>query len=55
MVQTDLWDVLTHTQRYVAQHYAGAVTNDTKHRDLKNYIEKFIQDSRFRVEEFTDN
>ncbi len=54
MVKTDLWTVLDKTQAYISRYYATALTDESKHEDLQNYIEKFVLDGGFLVEGFTD-
>ena len=47
MVRTDLWTVLTETQKYISKYYALALTDESKHDELKSYIEKFILDNGY--------
>ena len=54
MVRCDLWTVLTETQKYISKYYAVALTDETKHDELKSYIEKFILDNGFIVEGFDE-
>ncbi len=54
MVKSDLWSVLDSTQAHISKYYASALTDKSKHEELKNYIEKFILDEGFIVEGHTD-
>ena len=45
MVRTDLWTALADTQKYISKYYATALTDESKHDQLKSYIEKFILDT----------
>lgn len=55
MVRTDLWTVLEKTQAHISKYYATALTDESKHEELKNYIEKFILDSGFLVNGYDDD
>lgn len=55
MVRTDLWKVLSETQAHISKYYATALTDESKHDELKNYIEKFILDSGYIVDGFDDD
>ena len=54
MVKTDLWEVLSATQRYISKTYASALTDENKREDLRYYIEKFVMDHGYIVDGFTD-
>lgn len=54
MVRCNLWDVLEKTQEHISKYYATALTDEDKRVELKNYIEKFVLDSGFIVEGYTD-
>ncbi len=54
MAQNELWEVITATQKYIAKNYAAALADESKHKDLKAYIEKFVYDNRSSVPGFTD-
>ncbi len=54
MVQADLWSIISQTQKHIAKNYAGLLTDENKHKDLRSYIEKFIQDQRASVKGFTE-
>ena len=49
MVRTDLWTALSDTQKYISKYYATALTDESKHEQLKSYIEKFILDTGYIV------
>ena len=55
MVRTDLWTVLTETQKYISKYYALALTDESKHDELKSYIEKFILDNGYIVENYDED
>ena len=42
MLKTDLWTVLSATQQYLTRNYASALTDESKHNQLRSYIEKYI-------------
>lgn len=54
MKHSDLWSVLAKTQQYISKYYASALTDESKHDQLKSYIEKYILDEGFLVDGFTD-
>lgn len=54
MVRTDLWSALTETQKYISKYYAIALTDESKHDELKSYIEKFILDNGFIVDGYDE-
>ena len=54
MVRIKLYDVLKLTQQHISKYYATALTDESKHEDLKSYIEKFILDNGYIVEGFSD-
>lgn len=54
MKHSELWSVLAETQQYISKYYATALTDESKHDQLKSYIEKFILDEGFLVDGFTD-
>ena len=54
MVRTDLWSALTETQKYISKYYAIALTDESKHDELKSYIEKFILDNGFIVDNYDE-
>ena len=55
MVRIKLYDVLKLTQQHISKYYATALTDESKHEDLKSYIEKYILDNGYIVEGFTDD
>ena len=55
MVRTDLWTVLTETQKYISKYYALALTDESKHDELKSYIEKFILDNGYIVDNYDED
>ena len=54
MERNNLWDVLALAQGHISKYYAGALTDESKREDLKNYIEKFILDGGYIVGNMTD-
>lgn len=54
MVRTDLWTALADTQKYISKYYATALTDESKHDQLKSYIEKFILDTGYIVSGFNE-
>lgn len=54
MRTSNLWDILSQTQKHISKYYATALTDESKREELKNYIEKFILDEGYLVEGFTD-
>ena len=54
MKHSDLWSVLAKTQQYISKYYASALTDESKHDQLKSYIEKYILDEGFLVDGLTD-
>ena len=42
MVRIKLYDVLKLTQQHISKYYATALTDESKHEDLKSYIEKYL-------------
>lgn len=55
MVRCDLWTVLTETQKYISKYYAVALTDESKHDELKSYIEKFILDNGYLVDGYDED
>lgn len=54
MRTSNLWDILSQTQKHISKYYATALTDESKREELKNYIEKFILDEGYLVDGFTD-
>ena len=54
MKRSNLWDVLSATQQFISKYYASALTDENKHSQLKDYIEKYILDEGFTVDGYTD-
>lgn len=54
MRMSNLWDILSQTQKHISKYYATALTDESKREELKNYIEKFILDEGYLVDGFTD-
>lgn len=50
---TDFWTLLRLTQEYISQHYAAALTDKNKLPQLKAYIDKYLRDNDFHVENLT--
>ncbi len=48
--QTDFWTLLKLTQEYVSQHYAAVLTDKNKLGQLKAYVDKYLRDSGYHVE-----
>ena len=40
MKHSDLWSVLAKTQQYISKYYASALTDESKHDQLKSYNER---------------
>lgn len=54
MRTSNLWDILSQTQKHISKYYATALTDESKREEIKNYIEKFILDEGYLVDGFTD-
>lgn len=50
---TDFWTLQRLTQEYISQHYAAALTDKNKLPQLKAYIDKYLRDNDFHVENLT--
>jgi len=50
---TDFWTLLRLTQEYISQHYAAALTDKAKLPQLKAYIDKYLRDNDYHVENLT--
>ena len=55
MLKTDLWTVLSATQQYLTRNYASALTDESKHNQLRSYIEKYILDNGYTVPDLRDD
>ena len=49
--QVNFWDLLKMTQEYVSSHYAAALTDKNKLSQLKSYIDKYLRDNDFKVDD----
>ncbi len=48
--QIDFWTLLKLTQEYVSQHYAAVLTDKNKLGQLKAYVDKYLRDNDYHVE-----
>ena len=48
----DFWTLLTLTQEYISEHYAAALTDKEKLSQLKAYIEKYLRDMDYIVQDY---
>ncbi|MBR6426676.1 MAG: hypothetical protein IKS28_02500 [Clostridia bacterium] len=48
--QIDFWTLLKLTQEYVSQHYAAVLTDKSKLNQLKAYVDKYLRDNDYHVE-----
>lgn len=51
--QIDFWTLLKLTQEFVSQHYASVLTDKSKMNQLKAYIDKYLRDNDYHVENLT--
>ena len=51
--QIDFWTLLKLTQEYVSQHYAAVLTDKSKLGQLKAYVDKYLRDNDYHVENLT--
>ncbi len=49
----DFWTLLKLTQEYISQHYAAALIDHEKNSQLRAYIDKYLRDNDYKVEEYT--
>ena len=49
----DFWTLLKLTQEYVSQHYAAVLTDKSKLNQLKAYVDKYLRDNDYHVENLT--
>lgn len=49
----EFWTLLRLTQEYISQHYASALTDKNKLNQLKSYIDKYLRDNDYHVENLT--
>ena len=54
MQNTDFWIVLQSAQKYISQNYASVLTDPNKLSQLKSYLEKYLWDQGFVVEQLSD-
>lgn len=51
--EIDFWTLLKLTQEYISQNYAAALTDKSKLGQLKSYIDKYLRDNDYKVENLT--
>lgn len=51
--EIDFWTLLKLTQEYISQNYATALTDKSKLGQLKAYIDKYLRDNDYKVENLT--
>ena len=51
--EIDFWTLLKLTQEYISQNYAAALTDKSKISQLKAYIDKYLRDNDYKVENLT--
>lgn len=51
--EIDFWTLLKLTQEYISQNYAAALTDKSKLGQLKAYIDKYLRDNDYKVENLT--
>ena len=51
--EIEFWTLLSLTQEYISQHYAAALTDNTKLSQLKSYIDKYLRDCDYQVKGIT--
>ena len=51
--QIEFWTLLRLTQEYISQHYASVLTDKNKLNQLKSYIDKYLRDNDYHVENLT--
>ena len=51
--QIDFWTLLKLTPEYVSQHYAAVLTDKNKLGQLKAYVDKYLRDNDYHVENLT--
>lgn len=51
--EIDFWTLLKLTQEYISQNYAVALTDKSKLGQLKAYIDKYLRDNDYKVENLT--
>ena len=49
----DFWTLLKLTQEFVSQHYAAVLTDKSKLGQLKAYVDKYLRDNDYHVENLT--
>lgn len=47
----DFWTLLKMTQEYISSHYAAVLTDKAKLSQLKAYIDKYLRDNDFQVDD----
>ena len=47
----DFWTLLKMTQEYISSHYAAVLTDKAKLSQLKAYIDKYLRDNDFKVDD----
>ena len=51
--QIEFWTLFRLTQEYASQHYAAALTDKSKLSQLRSYIDKYLRDNDYHVENTT--
>ena len=51
--QIDFWTLLKLTQEYVSQHYAAVLPDKNKLGQLKAYVDKYLRENDYHVENLT--
>ena len=51
--QIDFWTLLKLTQEYVSQHYAAVLTDKNKLSQPKAYVDKYLRDNNYHVQNLT--
>ena len=51
--QIEFWTLLRLTQEYISQQYASVLTDKNKLNQLKSYIDKYLRDNDYHVENLT--
>jgi pilus assembly protein CpaF len=56
MTQTiNFWTLLTLTQEHISEQYAAALTDKEKLSQLKAYIEKYLRDMNYTLQNYSQN
>lgn len=49
----DFWDLLSDAQAFIAQNYSASLNEDEADEQIKAYIKKYLYDSTFEVEDYS--